>query len=54
MPNLVKDALLPVLPVERPMRAVAVHLPRRVPVAQNVVAHHLIETVFKIDGMDGA
>ena len=37
---LVEDALLPVLPLERPTRTVAVHLARRVLVAQHVVAHH--------------
>ena len=33
------------------MRAVAVHLPRRVPVAQDVVAHHLRMTEMEIEGM---
>jgi len=37
---LVEDTLFPILPVQRPARAIAVHLPRRVLVAQHVVAHH--------------
>lgn len=40
MAYLVEDALLPVLPVQRPARTVSVHLSRRVFVAQYVVAHH--------------
>lgn len=38
--DLVEDALLAVLPLQRPAGAVAVHLARRVLVAQHVVAHH--------------
>lgn len=38
--DLVQDAFLAVLPLEGPARAVAVHLTRRVFVAQHVVAHH--------------
>jgi len=40
VPHLVQDALLPVLPVEGPLRTVAVEPPGGVPVAQHVVAHH--------------
>lgn len=40
MPYLVEDTLLPVFPVERPAWTVAVHLSRRVLVAQHVVTHH--------------
>lgn len=40
VPYLLEDALLAVVPVQRPARAVRVHLPRRVLVAQHVVAHH--------------
>ena len=38
--DLLEDALAPVLPFEHPTGAVAVHLTRRVFVAQDVVAHH--------------
>ena len=37
---LVQNALLPVLPVERPLRTVAVEVPGGVAVAQHIVAHH--------------
>lgn len=40
MSNFVQNTLLPVVPVEGPAGAVAVHLPRRVLVAQHVVTHH--------------
>ncbi|KAL0124863.1 hypothetical protein PUN28_006609 [Cardiocondyla obscurior] len=40
VPYFVEDTFLPVFPVQRPARAVTVHLPRRVFVAQHVVAHH--------------
>ena len=40
MPDLVEDALLAVLPVERPVGTVAVHGLGGVPVAEHVVAHH--------------
>lgn len=40
MPYLVEDTLLPVFPIQRPARTVAVHLPCRVLVAQHVVTHH--------------
>lgn len=39
VPDLVQDALLAVLPLQRPARAVAVHLPRGELVTQHVVAH---------------
>ena len=38
--DLLEDALAPVLPFQHPTGAVAVHLTRRVFVAQDVVAHH--------------
>lgn len=44
MPYLVEDALLSVVPLERPAGTVPVHLSRRVLVAQNVVAHHREDT----------
>ncbi len=39
LPNLLHDAILAVVPRQRPRRTVAVHLPRRQLVAQHVVAH---------------
>ncbi len=39
MSDFVENALLPVLPVERPLGAVSVHLSGGVAVAEHVVAH---------------
>lgn len=40
MPYLVEDTFLPVFPVQRPARTVAVHLPRGILVTQHVVTHY--------------
>lgn len=42
--DLLEDALLSVVPVQRPARTIAVHLPGRVFITQHIITHHSEDT----------